>query len=111
VQLYVELRNFVSEPRPGGYETRLSSSVEICDSQGELVWSFRFEDEKNARRSRTQLHDLFNNYAFHVPKSLPPGVYQLTIQVADETIPENRRLARRSLEFRVGAAPPRTASR
>jgi hypothetical protein len=109
VQLYVELRNFTSEARNGAFETRLSSSVEICDGRGEQVWSYRFEDEKQPIRSRTQLHDWYNNYSFHVPKSLPPGQYRLTIQVADETQAANRRLARQTLEFRVAAAPPRAA--
>lgn len=109
VQLYVELRNFASELRLGAFETRLSSSVEICDSRGELVWSYRFEDEKQPIRSRTQLHDLHNNYTFHVPKNLPPGNYRLTIQVVDETTPESRRVARQTLDFRVAPAPVRTA--
>lgn len=104
VQLYVELRNFMNASRHGAFETRLSSSVEICDGRGELVWSHRFEDEKQPIRSRTQLNDWYNNYSFHVPKSMPPGIYRLTIQVTDETLPESRRVARRSLEFRV--APP-----
>lgn len=104
VQLYVELRNFVSELRHGAYETRLASSVEICDARGEMVWTNRFEDEKRPVRRRTQLHDLHNNYSFHVPKDMPPGTYRLTIQVTDETIPDSRRTARQSIEFRV--APP-----
>jgi hypothetical protein len=104
VQLYVELRNFANEPRQGWYVTRFSSSVEICDSRGELAWSNRFDDETKPIRSRTQLHDWYNNYLFHIPKNLPPGTYRLTIQVADETIPESRRVARQTLELRV--APP-----
>ena len=104
VQLYVELRNFANEPRQGWYVTRYSSAVEICDSRGELVWSYRFDDEAKPIRSRTQLHDWYNNYLFHIPKNLPPGTYRLTIQVADETIPESRRVARQTLELRV--APP-----
>ena len=108
VQLYVELRNFASELRLGAFETRLSSSVEITDGRGELVWSYRFEDEKHPIRSRTQLHDWFNNYSFHVPKNLPPGAYRLTIQVVDETTPE-RRVARQAMEFRVAPAPVRAS--
>ncbi|MCS7047431.1 MAG: hypothetical protein NZO58_13825, partial [Gemmataceae bacterium] len=109
VQLYVEFRNFVSEPRQGAFETRLSSSVEISDSRGELLWSYRFEDERKPIRSRTQLHDWYNNYTFFVPKGLPPGTYRLTLQVADETLPDHRRVARRSIEFRVAAVPARLA--
>jgi len=104
VLLYVELRNFTSELRQGAYETRLSSSIEICDSRGEMVWTNRFEDEKKPVRRRTQLHDLHNPYSFHVPTGMPPGTYRLTIQVTDETLPGSRRTARQSIEFRV--APP-----
>ncbi len=110
VQLYVELRNFANAARHGAFETRFSSSVEICDSRGEPVWSYRFEDEKQPIRSRTQLNDWYNNYSFHVPRSLPPGVYRLTIQVADETLPDSRRVARHSLEFRVGPPVTRVVS-
>jgi len=110
VQLYVELRNFVNTSRHGAFETRFSSSVEICDGRGELVWSYRFEDEKQPIRSRTPLNDWYNNYSFYVPKSLPPGVYRLTIQVTDETVPESRRVARQSLEFRVGPAVTRVVA-
>lgn len=106
VQLYVELRNFVNVSRQGAFETRFCSSVEICDGRGEVVWTWRFEDEKQPIRSRTPLSDWYNNYSFQVPKSLPPGMYRLTIQVTDETVPESRRVARQNLEFRV--APPVT---
>jgi hypothetical protein len=102
VLLYVELRNFASELRQGAYETRLSSSIEICDSRGEMVWTNGFDDRPVRRR--TQLHDLHNPYSFHVPKGMPPGTYRLTIQVTDVTLPGSQRTARQSIEFRV--TPP-----
>src|SRR5581483_1631178 len=102
VQVYVELRNFACERREGHYETRLASSVEIRDHKGEQVWFYRFDKRQENLRSRTLLHDYSNNYSFYVPH-IPPGTYTLTIQVADETRPEARRIAQKSLEFRVTA--------
>jgi hypothetical protein len=102
VQLYVELRNFASELRDSFYETRLSSSVEIHDARGTLRWAFSFDDNKQPLKSLTRLHDYFNNYSFYVPE-LEPGTYQLTVQVVDETLPGNRRVTRKSLDFRVSA--------
>lgn len=102
VQLYIELRNFASELRNGQYVTKLASAVEIRDPKGELMWSYRFDDSKHGR---TQLHDYYLSYSFHVPKNIPPGTYSLVIQIADETNPDARRMVRKALEFRV-AAPP-----
>jgi hypothetical protein len=101
VQLYVELRNFASEPREGSFETRLSSSVEIRDAKGNVRRTLAFDDNKQPLKSLTRLSDYFNNYSFYVPPELEPGCYQLTIQIVDETFPDARRVARKSLEFRV----------
>jgi hypothetical protein len=107
VQLYVELRNFASEHRNGNFETRFGSSVEIRDAQGQMMWSYRFGDEKQTILSRTQLHDYNTAYSFHVPKSIPPGVYTLIVQINDETNPDARRSVRKAMEFRVAATPLR----
>ncbi len=106
VQLYVELRNFCSEPRGPYHETCLSSSVEVRDARGEKIWQHRFDDCKQPLRSRARLNDYFNNYTFHVPQ-LPPGTYTLTIQVADETRPDRQRQASKTLEFRLRSLPGR----
>jgi hypothetical protein len=102
VQLYVELRNFASEPRGGVFETRLASTVEILDPQGRQVWFKNFEDGKKPYRSQTLLHDYYNTYSFHVPH-LPPGTYSLKLQIVDETRPDARRSAHKTLDFRVSA--------
>lgn len=104
VQLYVELRNFTSEPRQGWFETRLASSVEILDLLGGQVWFKKFDDNKTPYRSQTQLHDYYNRYSFSVPH-LPPGNYRLRLQVVDETRPGARRTAQKTLDFRVSALP------
>jgi hypothetical protein len=110
VQLYFELRNFASELRKGQYETRLATTVEIRDRAGSVMWSYRFEDENQTVRSRTQLHDHYCSYSFHVPKNIPPGVYSLIVQIADETNPDSRRLTSKALDFRVAPAPLRVAT-
>jgi hypothetical protein len=102
VQLYVELQNFCSECRPPFHETRFSSYVEITDANGKWWWRHRFDDRKQPLRSLSELHDFFNNYSFHVPH-IPPGAYTLTIQVADETLPDQRRVTKKSLPMTVRA--------
>ena len=106
VQLYVELRNFASEFKGGYHTTRLASTVEIRDQKGDRVWFYRFADGKQPLRSHTLLHDYFNNYRFSVPP-MPAGTYTLTIQVTDETRPDQPRTAAKSLEFRVTSVSAR----
>jgi len=108
VQVYVELRNICSECREHYHETLLCSYVEISDPRdpkGRVLWKHRFDDSKQPLRSRARLHDYYNNYSFYVP-ALPSGTYQLTIQVTDETRHETPRVARKSVEFKVGARAP-----
>jgi hypothetical protein len=102
VQLYFELRNFASAACAGGFETRLSSSVEIHDAQGNL--RKRYTSDEQPLKRLTRLHDYCNQYFFLMPE-LEPGSYQLTLQIVDETLPEARRVARKTIEFRVTAAP------
>ncbi len=100
VRLYVELRNFASMPHGNVFETRLSSAMEIRDGQGQKVKEFRFADGDEPLRSLTRLTDYYNTYTFPVP-NLPPGTYQLVLRIADETVPGGRRVAEKTLEFRV----------
>src|SRR5207244_9232055 len=108
VNVYVELRNFRCELRERYHEIRLSSSVEIRDPReppdAKPLWYYRFDDQKQPVKSRTQLHDFFSYYWFTVPH-IPPATYTLTFQVADETSPDRRRVASKSQEFRVTAMP------
>jgi hypothetical protein len=108
VTVYVELRNFRCELRDRYHEIRLSSKVELRDARdpptADPVWCYRFEDRQHPVRRLTQLHDFFNYYTFSVPH-LPSGDYILTIQVADETLPERHRVAAKSQEFHVTSMP------
>ena len=101
VQVYVELKNFVSEQvKEGDYVTKLACSLEIKDSRGERVMFERFRREETTHHRRSRLNDLHQNFVFYVP-ALAPGTYLLTIQVVDETLPNHRRVAQQSLPFRV----------
>ncbi len=100
VQLYVELPNVTSEWRDPYHETRLASSVEIADAKGQKVGIPGLHDRKQPLRSLTRMNDYFNIYSFHMPH-LAPGVYTLTLQVTDETRPDQRRVARKALNLTV----------
>ena len=101
VQLYVELKNFASkEAKEGEYLTKLACSLELKDINGEKVWAHTFDKSDTTHRRSACVNDYHGNFSFYVP-ALPAGTYQLTIQVVDETIPEHRRVARRSQVFRV----------
>jgi hypothetical protein len=101
VRLYAEVRNFASVPFGNGFETHLRSRLEIRNSEGKIVWeNDKFIDEKEPVRTSSRLSDFYNTYWFATPP-LPPGTYQLVLLVADETLPGTRRVAERSLEFRV----------
>ncbi len=101
VQLYVELKNFVSEPsKTNEYVTKLSCAIELHDTNNRKVWSHHFDRNETTHRRAARLTDFYSNYSFYVP-NLPAGTYQLTVQIVDETLPEFRRIARKSLDFRA----------
>ena len=102
VLLYVELKNFMSEQLAKGddYQTKLTCSLQVIDARGEKVWSYTYPRNETTQRRRTRLNDLYSNYSFYVP-TLPPGTYQLAIQIVDETLPDWRRVAHEKLVFRV----------
>lgn len=112
VVLYVELRNFCSEERRGGYETQLNCTAIIRDAKGNLRKRLNFNGDRRATmHSRTRKHDLHDVCCFYVPPDLEPGTYQLTLEVIDETIPELRRSARKTIAFRVTAVAGQPAPR
>jgi hypothetical protein len=111
VQLYVELKNFASvKSKDGDYLTKLTCSLEVNDKNDKRVWSYTFDKDQTTHRRSACVNDYHGNYSFYVP-ALPEGTYRLTFQVVDETIPDHRRVARKSLVFRVtpvaNPLPPR----
>lgn len=107
VQVYLELKNFCNEYRAPYHETRFAISAEIFDQKGKSWWRDPDKGErKQPVHSHEPLHDYCSRYTFHVPP-LPPGTYLLTVRVADETQPDRRREAHKSLEFRVTNLPVR----
>lgn len=100
VSLYVEVRNVASVQRGDCFETRLSSTIEIRDGRGQLVKAIPFTERAEPQRVRSRLNDYCNALVFPVP-ALPPGTYQLILQIVDETNPGTRRVAQKAMEFRV----------
>jgi len=101
-QLYVELRNLTSAPRGNAYETGLHSTMRILDAGGKEVFLREIPEAEGPSRTLTPLPDYYKSYWFYVPH-LPPGRYQLRLEVRDVTRPQAPRLAAKSLEFRVAA--------
>lgn len=100
VQVYVELKNFASEPISDGlFMTKLACSLELRDAK-QVVWSKRFDPNETTLRASSRLNDFYSRFGFYTPP-LPAGTYQLTLNVSDETNAKNVRVASRTMEFRV----------
>jgi hypothetical protein len=102
VFVYVELYNVGSIHVDGCYETRLSSVVEIR-RKGEPNskrpdYTYNLVSQRRPLRSPESCSECFRGYTFYVP-DIPPGEYQLTLVIKDETTP--REPARQSLDFMV----------
>lgn len=111
VQLYAELKNFASEPAPDGdFLTKLACTLELRDNTGKTVWTYTYDRRETTHRRQTRLNDFYSNFSFYVP-AIAPGAYLLTLQIADETNPELRRVARKSLDFRVTPVGVQSSSR
>lgn len=109
VDIYVEVRNFVSEERalPGGgpvvYVTQLKTSAEIVTRDRKIkVWpagNDRFVFHRDGPDiCRTLRHDYFDHCYFTLPADLPAGAYTLSLQVED--LP-TKRVVREALDFIV----------
>jgi hypothetical protein len=105
VQVYVEVRNFASRMVGPYWETALASTLEIrsmsvVDDQGSRP-PVVLRRPARPDRSLSPRQDYFLNIQFHIPPRLPPGRYQVHVEVRDEiTARVNRD---RILEFRVEA--------
>jgi len=113
-QLYLEVRNLVSQPATGPRgETHLTyvrAAVEIRDAHGKLVEQpdaaeggrrvpvVRFEEK---RYSHGPIEDFHILYTFQVPPA--PGVYTITVELRD---PAGRRTTKTApVRFDVAAGP------
>lgn len=93
-QLYVEVRNLISQPAVGPHgETFLIQArvtVEIRDSHDRLIDQPSLEDSRRLipviqydkkLYTRTPIRDFYNYYAFPVPPT--PGVYTVSMKIQD----------------------------
>jgi hypothetical protein len=112
VQIYVELKNFASvKGKDGTYLTKLACSLELKDSNNKRVGPpLRFDDKETTYRRSACLNDYHGNFSFYVPP-IPAGTYKLVLQIVDETIPNERRIARKELDFRVTPVANQTTLR
>lgn len=102
VHVYVELRNFASEPADHCFETRLASRVTILDTAGQTVQQWTFNDRNRPERSQSPRHDYFINYSLPLPRDLKPGKYRLLLHVDD--LP-TQRSAEQTLELNLTTRP------
>jgi hypothetical protein len=105
MKLYIEVRDFYSQPQDDGFETRLAATVDIHNMQNDPVVP-PIHLSAFADRSRTPRQDYFIVLTIPVPARLPQGKYTLWLTVRDETPPPPEaaatcRNARRSLDFCV----------
>lgn len=103
VLLYVEVENVEAKKMPHGYETILSSSLEIHDSKGKII-GMAFPAKIDV--SKTPRNDFHLTFHYRVPPKLPTGLYTLWITVEESPAPDaierKPRICKRSLDFRVG---------
>ena len=102
VLIYVELHNVGSLRVSNGYETRLSSRVEIFAGDPNSTkpeYTYNLASQSRPLRSPESSGECFRGYTFFVPDILP-GNYTLRITVTDETTSPPRH-ARAQREFRV----------
>jgi hypothetical protein len=107
-QLYIEVRNLVSQPTVGPhgetYLTQARETVEIRDAYGKLIDQLTstgqyvpvVQDEKKLF-TRTPIHEFHILYEFHVPSA--PGVYTITLNIHDPVV--RRSVKTEPIEFTV----------
>ena len=114
VHVYVQVRNFANQSgTKGGYATALKGKLEIFDEYNSEKPFMRWHSQLYTDTSWTPRQDYFVNFRFQVPRKCPPGSYTVYITVEDWTeaapdaneVPKSR-IARSSLDFRVGGSVP-----
>ena len=103
MEIYVELLNFSTVRRNGGYEIWLSSQADIYDDANRLIPNFHLVFDRlvpEIARTWTPLRDFHRNYSLKLPNDLPPGKYTLRLQVEDKP---SHRTAKYDFPFTVTA--------
>jgi hypothetical protein len=96
VILYFELDNFISEPTPKGFHTRLRSSYQIFDSRGQRVGEHEFPiSEEYCQNAR---HDFFIACQFRLPGRIYPGKHTLQLTIEDL---QGQKVGQSSIEFTI----------
>jgi hypothetical protein len=88
VEFYVEVQNFsiVYHRENGSYEVWLTSSADLCDSEGHVVPNTHIDYYKGgpeATQTSSPRRDYHRGYTFELPLSLPPGNYVIRLRVKD----------------------------
>jgi hypothetical protein len=115
--VYVQVRNFSSRREVDRYVTVVKGRLEIYDENirdrsPAITWG----PETRMDVSASPRQDFYINFRFRVPPSTPAGLYTMRISVEDwtdappgaQTVPDCR-IARRTLDFRVGGPIARQA--
>jgi hypothetical protein len=97
VCVYAEVRNVLTSKSGSWYVLALDGSLEIRH-EGRVV--FRTDFPAVPDRSRSPRSDCFVGYEFNIPPGLPPGWYDLRVQVRD-LASRQPRLAHKALHFQV----------
>jgi hypothetical protein len=114
-RVYVQVRNLASRTEAGRFATVLKGRLEVYDNRDRTKPVYIWDSEPRLDTSEAPRQDYFINVRFQVPPRCPPGTYTLWVQVEDLTAPPagsaaRSRVARRSLDFRVGDDPARPRS-
>jgi hypothetical protein len=104
VEVYVQFRQLATEALGGGHAPRLRSKLRILTPDGrEAAPGLDISEQDHGRPSRSPRQDLYYACWFRIPKDLPPGTYTFLLDVTDVA---TGRVARKSLELRVGGGVP-----
>lgn len=106
--VYVEVRNFASEPQGEFYVTRLASRLEMHDPHGRPIWQKTFcaADQSGpgpdwTTRSRALRTDYYITFYFRVPPDAVPGRHHMLWVELEDELSQPPRKVRRSLDFEV----------
>jgi hypothetical protein len=109
MEIYVEMQNFSTVRRNGGFEVWPSGQADIYDDANRLVPNFHVAfdrpEQPDVIPTWTPLRDAHRRYTLTLPKDLPPGKYTLRLQVEDRP---SHRTAKYDMSFTVIAANRQT---